>query len=299
MDILNIARVTALPGTLAASTLYLVRNAGSADHIDAVLTGTTASEVRRLISRDDVTTMLNNRISALTAAEIPSLPGNKITSDISVNTSGNAATATLATLASNAVKLQTPRKINGTNFDGSADITVPAVDTATPRIAQSAIGVTIPDLDENGVLKRQYLPTGLDNFDEFPTRNDFPVTGTKEVVYVAADTNLMYRWSGTVYVALSAGGGLADEATRLHTPRNLSLTGDATATLSSFDGSANVSATLTLSATGIAAGWFTKIRVDAKGRALEGASLAATDIPMLDYNKVSSAVGLKLAENQW
>lgn len=299
MDILNISRVMVLPGVLAASTLYLVRDANSPDHISAVLTGATNSEVRRLVSRDDVVGLMNNRINALTASEIPSLPGSKITSDISVNTSGNAATATLATLASDAVKLQTPRNINGVPFDGSAAITVPAVDTATPRIPMSAIGVTIPDLDGNGVLKRQYLPTGLDNFEEFDTLADFPATGEKEVIYVAVDTNVMYRWSGSIYVPLAAGGGVSDEATRLHTPRNLSLTGDGTATLASFDGSANVSAVFTLAASGVAAGTYTKVTVDTKGRVTVGETLIAADIPVLDHNKVSSAQGIKLAANEW
>ena len=40
-----------------------------------------------------------------------------------LNTSGNAATATLADAAT---VLETPRAINGVNFDGSAPITVPA-----------------------------------------------------------------------------------------------------------------------------------------------------------------------------
>ena len=48
---------------------------------------------------------------------------------------------------------------------------------------------------------------------------------------------------GTVYGALS---GNATTATTLATGRDLSLTGDASATLSSFDGSANVSAAITL-----------------------------------------------------
>lgn len=64
--------------------------------------------------------------------------------------------------------------------------------------------------------------------------------------YTSADD----RWNlnkdlnvGTVYGALS---GNATSADKFSTARDLSLTGDATATLASFDGSANVSATLTL-----------------------------------------------------
>jgi len=42
------------------------------------------------------------------------------------NITGNAATAT---------KLATARNINGVAFDGTANITVPSVDTATPRVS--------------------------------------------------------------------------------------------------------------------------------------------------------------------
>lgn len=73
------------------------------------------------------------------------------------------------------------------------------------------------------------------------------VTGANaSITYTSADD----RWNlnkdlnvGTVYGALS---GNASTATKWATARNLSLTGDATATLSAVDGTANVSATLTL-----------------------------------------------------
>ncbi|ENV00442.1 beta strand repeat-containing protein, partial [Acinetobacter variabilis] len=63
--------------------------------------------------------------------------------------------------------------------------------------------------------------------------------------------------------------GNAATATKLQTARTLSLTGDATGSLS-FDGSANASAALTLASTGIAAGTYRSVTVDAKGRATAG-----------------------------
>ena len=61
----------------------------------------------------------------------------------------------------------------------------------------------------------------------------------------------------------------------------LSITGDAT-------GSGNGSITLTLANSGVTAGTYPKVTVDAKGRVTSGSSLAASDIPSLDWSKITS-----------
>lgn len=71
--------------------------------------------------------------------------------------------------------------------------------------------------------------------------------------------------------------GNADSASILATARNIAITGDATYT-TSFNGSANVTGTLTLSTSGVTAGTYTKITVDAKGRATAGTALSGTDV---------------------
>ena len=79
--------------------------------------------------------------------------------------------------------------------------------------------------------------------------------------------------------------GNAGTATKWATARNLSLTGDATATLTGVDGSANVSAALTLANSGITAGTYTKITFNAKGLATSGATASLSDLsaPTADY----------------
>ena len=66
--------------------------------------------------------------------------------------------------------------------------------------------------------------------------------------------------------------GNASTATKLQTARTFAATGDVTAGAVSFDGSANVSLTTTLSNTGVVAGSYTKVTVDAKGRVTSGSN---------------------------
>lgn len=75
------------------------------------------------------------------------------------------------------------------------------------------------------------------------------------------------------------GSGLVNiTTTNLPTPRTIAATGDATWSVS-FDGTQNVSGVLTLANSGVTAGTYTKVTVDAKGRVTTGANLVAGDLP--------------------
>lgn len=80
--------------------------------------------------------------------------------------------------------------------------------------------------------------------------------------------------------------GNAGTATKWATARNLSLTGDATATLTSVDGSANVSAALTLATVNSNIGTFTKLTVNAKGLVTAAVQASLTDlaVPTADFS---------------
>jgi hypothetical protein len=102
-------------------------------------------------------------------------------------------------------------------------------------------------------------------------------------------TSFVGPLSGNATSANSAtSANFASTAAALSTARTLSLTGDVTASLS-FDGSGNVSSAATLSNTGISAGTYSKLTVDAKGRATAGSSLLASDIPELTLEKIPSS----------
>jgi hypothetical protein len=78
-------------------------------------------------------------------------------------------------------------------------------------------------------------------------------------------------------------------AATLSTGRTIAITGDLTYTSGSFNGSANVTGTGTLANSGVTAGTYTKVTVDAKGRVTVGASLIASDVPTLNQNTTGSA----------
>ena len=95
---------------------------------------------------------------------------------------------------------------------------------------------------------------------------------------------------GTMTIGKASEAVAADTATTLATGRTISVAGDATGTSPVFDGSANVTIPLVLANSGVVAGTFTKVTVDAKGRVTEGvANLTEADIPELTLAKISDA----------
>lgn len=83
--------------------------------------------------------------------------------------------------------------------------------------------------------------------------------------------------------------GNAGSATKLATPRSISITGDATWAVA-FDGVGNVSAGLTLANSGVVAGSYAKVTVNAKGLVTGATELVAADIPALDTAKLTTGV---------
>lgn len=82
-------------------------------------------------------------------------------------------------------------------------------------------------------------------------------------------------FSNTIVGSIS---GNAGTATTWATARDLSLTGDATATLASVDGSANVSAALTLATVNSNVGTFTKVTVNGKGLVTAASAAVLADL---------------------
>lgn len=149
-------------------------------------------------------------------------------------------------------------------FNGSADVTVTADDlgalTAVP--SEYVKNTDYGTAETGGVVKSTAKGT--------------------DTVTIGAD--------GTMTIGKASEAVAADTATTLATGRTISVAGDATGTSPVFDGSANVTIPLVLANSGVVAGTFTKVTVDAKGRVTEGvANLTTSDIPELTLSKISDA----------
>lgn len=120
---------------------------------------------------------------------------------------------------------------------------------------------------------------GVKTFSDSPV---VPTLGTSDESTKAASTEYVAAKISEVVPTITAGA-----ATKLETGRNISATGDISWDIASFDGTSDVTAAATLAETGVVAGTYTKVTVDAKGRATFGDTLVASDIPTLDAAKIS------------
>lgn len=68
-------------------------------------------------------------------------------------------------------------------------------------------------LDGTGKVPASQLPAYVDDVLEFADLASLPATGSAEILYVAKDTNKVYRWSGSTYVEISASPGSTDAVT--------------------------------------------------------------------------------------
>jgi hypothetical protein len=59
-------------------------------------------------------------------------------------------------------------------------------------------------LDNTGRVPASQLPSYVDDVLEFTNLSSFPATGETGKIYIALDTNLTYRWSGSVYVKIAS-----------------------------------------------------------------------------------------------
>ena len=94
------------------------------------------------------------------------------------------------------------------SLDSNLQSAFTAVGTAIKgKIGSSEKGVAngVATLDGTGKIPSAQLPSYVDDVVEFANLAAFPGTGSAGILYIALDTNVQYRWSGTVYVKITSG----------------------------------------------------------------------------------------------
>ncbi|NRY59841.1 hypothetical protein [Clostridium beijerinckii] len=102
------------------------------------------------------------------------------------------------------------------------------------------------------------------------------------------DTGKLYIGTGTDKVLINPDQGTVASADKWTTPRTITVNGDATGSVQ-IDGGSNVILTITETASGVTAGTYPKVTVNAKGEVTAGATLTTSDIPTLTLSKISDA----------
>lgn len=126
-------------------------------------------------------------------------------------TNVEAALQELATKISNAGKVDDVKDVNGNSIvtNKVATLSKTAVGlvnvTNDAQVKRSEMGAAsgVATLDTAGKVPSSQLPSYVDDVLEYTNKAGFPATGESGKIYVAKDTNLTYRWSGTAYVEIS------------------------------------------------------------------------------------------------
>lgn len=138
---------------------------------------------------------------------------------------------------------------------------------------------------KTGVVTLDKADVGLANVDNTADANKNVLSATKlttaRTITLSGVTATPQSFDGSANISIpitSVPAGIVTgvlnnsttgSSATLTTPRSIGATGDATWTVT-FDGSANVSSVLTLANTGVTAGTYDKVTVDAKGRVTAG-----------------------------
>ena len=84
--------------------------------------------------------------------------------------------------------------------------------TNDAQVKRSEMGAAkgVATLDEDGKVPSSQLPSFVDDVLEYDSKDNFPTAGETGKIYVATNTNLTYRWSGSQYVEISASLALGE-----------------------------------------------------------------------------------------
>ena len=300
--------------TSVASTV-VTRDASSnfAANIITVNSGTGASAgiQGNALTADTLKTTRNIAISGVVSGNVNFNGGSDVTittayvdSDISALASQTTETAYLVRTGDGTYARRTfavsGTGLSVTNADGVAGNTTFTVNTNSSSAANS---IVLRDANGNfsaGTITANLTGTAtqvsntlsLGTYLSFSSGTSYNGSIARTINILATSTNTASQVvvrdasgnfaAGTITATLTGNvtgnlTGNADTATTLQTTRTIALSGDATGS-ATFNGGANATITTTLANSGVVAGQYTKVTVDAKGRVTSGATASTADL---------------------
>ena len=99
--------------------------------------------------------------------------------------------------------LENKPSINGVSLAGAKSL----ADIGAIPASEKGAANGVASLDAGGKVPSTQLPAYVDDVVEYANLAAFPATGVASILYVALDTNAIYRWSGSTYVSMISGSG--------------------------------------------------------------------------------------------
>jgi hypothetical protein len=197
----------ARPSTDGANGFLIVRPnlvKGIGDLADVTITNVQSGQILRY---DESGNWEND--SALTVAEsdIDALEGRMDTAESDIDS----LEGRMTTAESNIVNIEdgttvVQKALSDQNND-VIDTTYLKIASATATyipLSQKGVANGVAPLGSDNKIPSIHLPGGVDDIKEFADVASFPDPGEASIIYVALDTNVIYRWSGTAYVEISS-----------------------------------------------------------------------------------------------
>lgn len=122
----------------------------------------------------------------------------------SVNLSGSNPAQLVRTSKAEAIRY-TPAVSGNWSAPAPTEVKAALDSLAANKIAVSQKGAAngVAPLNSSTKIDAVYLPSYVDDVEEYANLAAFPPAGEAGKIYVALDTNKIYRWSGSVYVEIS------------------------------------------------------------------------------------------------
>jgi hypothetical protein len=204
----------ARPSTDGANGFLIVRPnlvKGIGDLADVTITTATSGQI---LSFDGSKWVNSNRLTTA-ETDIDALEGRMTTAEGDIDSlEGRMTTAeTDITNIENGTTIVPKANADKDNNEFDATYLKKASATATYiPLSQKGVANGVAPLGADNKILSIHLPGGVDDIKEFADVASFPDPGEASIIYVALDTNVIYRWSGTAYVEISSSLALGSTA---------------------------------------------------------------------------------------